>query len=44
MFGSDGKGGARLVGRIKIEEWAAFSADVHEDHEGHEEQNYERLP
>ena len=24
VFGSDGKGGARLVGRIKIEEWVAF--------------------
>jgi phosphohistidine phosphatase SixA len=24
VFGSDGKGGARVVGRIKIEEWAAF--------------------
>jgi hypothetical protein len=24
VFGSDGKGGARLVGRIKIEEWASF--------------------
>jgi phosphohistidine phosphatase SixA len=24
VFGPDGKGGARLVGRIKIEEWMAF--------------------
>ena len=24
VFGPDGKGGARLVGRIKIEEWVAF--------------------
>jgi phosphohistidine phosphatase SixA len=24
VFGPDGKGGARVVGRIKIEEWAAF--------------------
>jgi len=24
VFGPDGKGGARLVGRIKIEEWAGF--------------------
>jgi len=24
VFGSDGKGGTRLVGRIKIDEWAAF--------------------
>ena len=24
VFGSDGKGGARVVGRIKIEEWMAF--------------------
>jgi len=24
VFGSDGKGGARLVGRIKIEEWTSF--------------------
>jgi phosphohistidine phosphatase SixA len=24
VFGSDGKGGARLVGRIKIEEWSSF--------------------
>jgi hypothetical protein len=24
VFASDGKGGARVVGRIKIEEWAAF--------------------
>jgi hypothetical protein len=24
VFASDGKGGSRLVGRIKIEEWATF--------------------
>ena len=24
VFGSDGKGGARLIGRIKIEEWTSF--------------------
>jgi hypothetical protein len=24
VFGPDGKGGARLVGRIKIDEWMVF--------------------